>query len=95
MNGGQGLGTKASVPMDARWCVEGRSPDGVAPNEISGWAAIARPSAVPADGGVGHWAMQRDGRTRSESSVDLRVLPDKSRCSGPIAPTDTSERPRP
>jgi len=48
--------------MDARRCVEGGSSERVAPSEISGWAAIARPSAVPAEGGVSHWAMQRDGR---------------------------------
>src|SRR5207244_12874451 len=71
------------------------APEGGRPSEVSGGAARARPSAAPAEGGVGHWAMQRDGRTRSESSVDLQIFPDKSRRSCPIAPTDKSERPPP
>ena len=83
---GLGLGTKASVPMDARWRVDGHSPERVAPNEISSWATVAPAVGRACRRGVGHWAMQRDGRTRSESSLDLRNLPDKSRRSCPIAP---------
>jgi len=80
--------------MDARWNVEDSSPERAAPSETSGWAAIAQPSAVPAEGGVSHAAMQRDGRTRSESSVDLRLVPDKTGSPVMLAAGQRSHRPR-